>query len=99
MPLGKIQSLIASDNAVNQTLAPLLRYLDDPAVFEVRVNRFGQVVTARTDGRELHDEPAITPTYVNNLTNTLLSYNGLGPSPIMDVKLPAGTRGVIVRPP
>ncbi|WP_268808104.1 P-type DNA transfer ATPase VirB11 [Caballeronia terrestris] len=81
------------------TLAPLLRYLEDPDVFEVRVNKFGQVVTARTDGRERHDEPAITPAYVNNLTNTLLSYNGLGPSPIIDVKLPNGTRGVIVRPP
>ncbi len=99
MPLHKVQSSIASDHAVNMTLTPLLRYLDDPAVFEVRVNRFGQVVTARADARELHDEPAITPAYVNNLTNTLLSYNGLGPSPIMDVQLPNGTRGVIVRPP
>lgn len=99
MPLHKVQSFIASDHAVSMTLAPLLRYLDDPGVFEVRVNKFGQVVTARADGRELHDEPVITPAYVNNLTNTLLSYNGLGPSPIMDVKLPNGTRGVIVRPP
>ncbi|SAL78552.1 type II secretion system protein E [Caballeronia terrestris] len=99
MPLHKVQSFIASDHAVNMTLAPLLRYLEDPDVFEVRVNKFGQVVTARTDGRERHDEPAITPAYVNNLTNTLLSYNGLGPSPIIDVKLPNGTRGVIVRPP
>jgi type IV secretion system protein VirB11 len=99
MPLHKVQSFIASDHAVNMTLAPLLRYLDDPDVFEVRVNKFGQVITARTNGRERHDEPAITPAYVNNLTNTLLSYNGLGPSPVMDVKLPNGTRGVIVRPP
>ncbi|MCI1047053.1 Flp pilus assembly complex ATPase component TadA [Caballeronia zhejiangensis] len=99
MPLHKAQSFIASDHAVSMTLAPLLRYLDDPDIFEVRVNKFGQVVTARADGRELHDESAITPAYVNNLTNTLLSYNGLGPSPIMDVKLPNGTRGVIVRPP
>jgi len=54
---------------------------------------------ARTDGRELYRGPAITPAYIDRLTNTLLSYNGLGPSPIMDVKLPDGTRGVIVRPP
>lgn len=99
MTLHKLQSFIPSDNAVNQTLAPLLQYLNDPNVFEVRVNKFGQVVTARSNGRDLHDEPAITPAYVNNLTNTLLSYNGLGPSPIMDVKLPNGSRGVIVRPP
>lgn len=99
MPLHKAQSFIASDHAVNMTLAPLLPYLEDPAVFEVRINRFGQVVAARTDGREIFHEPAITPAYVNNLTNTLLSYNGLGPSPIMDVMLPNGTRGVIVRPP
>jgi type IV secretion system protein VirB11 len=99
MPLHKAQSVIASDHAVNMTLAPLLPYLEDPAVFEVRINRFGQVVAARTDGREILHEPAITPAYVNNLTNTLLSYNGLGPSPIMDVMLPNGTRGVIVRPP
>lgn len=99
MTLHKVQTFIPSDNAVNQTLAPLLRYLNDPDVYEVRVNKYGQVVTARVDGRVLHDEPAITPAYINNLTNTLLSYNGLGPSPIMDVKLPNGSRGVIVRPP
>ena len=99
MTLHKLQSFIPSDSAVNQTLAPLLQYLNDPNVFEVRVNKFGQVVTARSNGRDLHDEPAITPAYINNLTNTLLSYNGLGPSPIMDVKLPNGSRGVIVRPP
>lgn len=99
MTIHKIQQAIPSDNAVNQTLAPLTRYLDDPAVFEVRVNKFGQVVTARTDGRELHDDPAITPSYIDRLTNTLLSYNGLPAAPIIDVKLPNGSRGVIVRPP
>lgn len=91
--------LIPRDRSVNQTLEPLYRYLHDPDVYEVRVNKFGQVVTARVDGRQLHEDPTITPFYISKLTNTLLSYNGLGPSPVMDLKLPDGSRGVIVRPP
>ncbi|KMY86572.1 ATPase [Candidatus Paraburkholderia calva] len=80
------------------TLAPLNEYLNDPNVFELRVNRFGQLVCATTKGRVLVDEPFVTRTYLEKLTNTLLSANGLPRQPVNDVMLPDGSRGVICWP-
>lgn len=81
------------------TLGPLNEYLNDPNVFELRVNRFGQLVCATTKGRILVDAPFLTRPYLEKLTNTLLSANGLPRQPVNDVMLPDGSRGVICWPP
>ncbi|MFP3558178.1 ATPase, T2SS/T4P/T4SS family [Paraburkholderia sp. SIMBA_049] len=81
------------------TLGPLNEYLNDPNVYELRVNRFGQLVCATTKGRILHDAPFLTKSYLEKLTNTLLSANGLPRQPVNDVLLPDGSRGVICWPP
>lgn len=81
------------------TLGPLNEYLNDPDVFELRVNRFGQLVCATTKGRILVDAPFLTRPYLEKLTNTLLSANGLPRQPVNDVMLPDGSRGVICWPP
>ncbi len=81
------------------TLGPLNEYLNDPNVYELRVNRFGQLVCATTKGRILHDAPFLTKAYLEKLTNTLLSANGLPRQPVNDVLLPDGSRGVICWPP
>jgi type IV secretion system protein VirB11 len=81
------------------TLGPLNEYLSDPNVFELRVNRFGQLVCATTKGRILHDAPFLTRPYLEKLTNTLLNANGLPRRPVNDVLLPDGSRGVICWPP
>ena len=81
------------------TLAPLNEYLNDPNVFELRVNRFGQLVCATTKGRILVDAPFLTRPYLEKLTNTLLSANGLPRQPVNDVMLPDGSRGVLCWPP
>lgn len=82
-----------------RTLGPLNEYLNDPNVFELRVNRFGQLVCATTKGRVLVDAPFLTRPYLEKLTNTLLSANGLPRQPVNDVMLPDGSRGVICWPP
>jgi type IV secretion system protein VirB11 len=81
------------------TLGPLNEYLNDPNVYELRVNRFGQLVCVTTKGRILHDAPFLTRAYLEKLTNTLLSANGLPRQPVNDVLLPDGSRGVICWPP
>ncbi|MDW7716865.1 hypothetical protein [Xanthomonas euvesicatoria] len=43
--------MIDRDASVWLTLGPLKTYLDDPEVFEVRVNKFGQVVCDTACGR------------------------------------------------
>lgn len=80
-------------------LRPLSKYLNDPATFEVRVNKFGQVVSDTVNGRILHDDPAITEDYLHGLTNYLLHLNGLSFAPINYVKLPDGSRGTFCWPP
>ncbi|MEQ7964923.1 P-type DNA transfer ATPase VirB11 [Xanthomonas hortorum pv. pelargonii] len=90
---------IDRDASVWLTLGPLKTYLDDPEVFEVRVNRFGQVVCDTARGRVFHDRPEVTAGYLERLTNTLLNYNGLGRMPINNVLLPDGSRGIICWPP
>jgi len=79
--------------------APLRQYLDDPEVFEIRVNKFGQVVCDTPKGRVLHADPRITYDYLWALNDHLLSLNGLGRTPISYVKLPDGSRGTFCWPP
>jgi type IV secretion system protein VirB11 len=81
------------------TLGPLNEYLNDPNVYELRVNRFGQLVCATTKGRIQHNAPFLTRAYLEKLTNTLLNANGLPRRPVNDVLLPDGSRGVICWPP
>ena len=80
-------------------MLPLQKYLDDPSVFEVRVNKFGQVVCDTTDGRRLVDDAAIDETYLDGLTDHLLHINRLPREPISYVVLPDGARGTFCWPP
>lgn len=91
---------IEADAVVRATLKPLQPFLSDPDVFEVRINRYGQVVCDTLEnGRTFHEVEAITPVYVQRLTNTLLHYNRKTLQAVNDVKLPDDIRGVICLPP
>lgn len=89
----------AHHRSLHSTLGPLAEYLNDPAVFELRVNRFRQLVCATSNGRIIYDAPFLTQSYLEKLTNTLLNANGLPRRPVNDVLLPDGSRGVICWPP
>jgi len=90
---------IEADASVNRTLEPLNKYLDDPTVFELRINKFGQVVKVTTQGRILVDDPAISRNYLERLTSVLISFNKLPRAPVNDLMLPDGSRVIICWPP
>lgn len=82
-----------------QMLVPLQPFFDNPDVFEVRINKFGQVVTDTFAGRVYHDAPEVDRGYVESLTDHLVHLNDLDRRPVNNVKFPDGTRGVICIPP
>ncbi|MGF6996665.1 type IV secretion system protein VirB11 [Paraburkholderia sp. GAS32] len=90
---------ISDQETVNFTLGPLRQYLDDPTVFELRINKYCQVVKVTTKGRILVDDLAIDYAYLKKLTASLLSLNRLPEQPVNDLKLPDGSRVVICWPP
>lgn len=82
------------------TLFPLQKYLDRPEVFELRVNKFGEVVLDTTAGREFVNDPAISQDYIlNRLIPTLCHANSVKPKAVNDFNLPDGSRAIICQPP
>lgn len=87
--------MVSVTNALSRQLGPLARYFDDPAVFEIRINNFGEVVSETFTGKQFIADPAITETFILRLTQALLNYNGLQRQAINNVLLPDGSRGII----
>lgn len=82
------------------TLEPLMKYMARPEVFELRVNKFGQVVLDTTKGREFIDDAAITQHYIyNQVISTLCHANAVRPRAVNDFNLPDGSRAIICQPP
>ncbi|MEN8517791.1 ATPase, T2SS/T4P/T4SS family [Burkholderia sp. RS02] len=88
-----------NNRSLLSTLGPLQEYFDDPDVFELRVNKFGQLVCATTKGRVFHDLSFLTRAYLERLTDTLCNANGLPRLPVNDLMLPDGSRAIICWPP
>jgi len=92
--------LAALDAALTEAnLAPLSAYLHDPDVYEIRINKFGQVVCVTSNERRLIVDEAITHDYLYALTDYLLNLNGLPRTPVSYVTLPGGERGTFCWPP
>lgn len=88
------------DTNVVRALSPLQEYFDDDDVTEIRINRYGQVVTdTRSQGRVFHDRPDITENHLKTLTSALQHWNTVAPKPISNLRLPDGSRGIICWPP
>lgn len=86
--------------AIDFTLAPFKPYLDDPNVYEIRVNKPGQIVCATRKGRVFHDAPQVTLDYLSNkLANALASSNQSGIAAINNFILPDGSRVILCLPP
>lgn len=88
--------------ALRHFLKPLAAYLDDPAVWEVCINRPGEVFTESPAGWVRYECAAIDPTYCEQLVRLMATF-GLQAisesSPILSVTLPDGQRCQIVTPP
>jgi len=80
-------------------IEPIQKYLSNPDVWEIRINKYQQVVCETSKGRVFHDDAAITKEYLYRLTDTLCGYNGLPKESVNNVLLPDGSRGIICLPP
>lgn len=83
-------------------LTPLRRYLVDPTIDEVAVNRPGEVWTEGRAGWERHDAPELTYAACAELANLVANFNGKGINaerPVMSGSLLYGERIQVVLPP
>ncbi|MDQ8135856.1 ATPase, T2SS/T4P/T4SS family, partial [Escherichia coli] len=80
-------------------LGPLREYFEYPGVFEVRINRYNEVVCDTFEGRKIIQNDSITGAFIDNLTAALTSANNVSRQMINDVVLPDGSRGIICLPP
>jgi len=94
-----VQEWDAAAGLTDLNLSALRGYLADPDVFEVRINKYRQVVCDTVKGRIFHDDPAITEQYVASLLGHLLHINQLDLGPINNVQLPDGSRCIFCLPP
>lgn len=80
-------------------MAALQGYLDAEDVFEIRINRFGEVVCDTVKGRRIEQDENITEDFLNGVCDHLLHLNGLPRNAINYLVLPDGARGTFVWPP
>lgn len=93
----------ATDSGVvRELLLPLSRLLRDKALYEVIVNRPGQVVTEGTDGWRTHDMPELSFDRLMRLARAVASFSNQSideTHPILSATLPDDERIQIVIPP
>lgn len=92
-------SQFGRDYTVSLNLDKLADYFDDPSVTEIRFNKPGQVVCQTHQGTKIYDRPDLDLAYLNSLRSTLIHYNKLQNTPVSNVELPSGARGIICTPP
>lgn len=87
------------DTTVNQLMRPIAPHLARPDVFEVTVNRPGELWVRTFDGWDVVKIPELTMTYLTSLANAIAVFNGIPLQSIISVVMPGGERGQIVLPP
>lgn len=90
---------MSDHSAAYYQLGPLKNYFLREDVFEIRINKPGQVVCDTFSGRQFFENPEIDDRFINNLTLALTSHNGVKRESINNVVLPDGSRGIICLPP
>lgn len=87
---------------VSELLKPLSTYLQDPSLYEVIVNRPGQVLTEGPGGWRTHDTPELTFEKLMRLARAVASFSHQSideTRPILSATLPGDERIQIVIPP
>ena len=92
----------ADAGVVRELLLPLSRFLRDKALYEVIVNRPGQVVTEGAEGWQTHDMPKLSYDRLMRLARAVASLSSQSideTRPILSATLPDDERIQIVIPP
>ena len=87
---------------VRELLSPFMPYLDDPSLYEVIVNRPGQVLTEGSGGWRTHNLPELSFEKLMRLARAVasLSHQSIDETrPILSATLPGNERIQIVIPP
>ncbi|WP_332304925.1 P-type DNA transfer ATPase VirB11 [Rhizobium sp. GR12] len=87
---------------VRELLKPFWTYLQDPSLFEVIVNRPGQVLTEGSGGWRTHDTPELTFEKLMRLARAIASFSHQSideTRPVLSATLPGDERIQIVIPP
>lgn len=87
---------------VSELLKPFSTYLQDPSLYEVIVNRPGQVLTEGPGGWRTHDRPELTFEKLMRLARAVASFSHQSideTRPILSATLPGDERIQIVIPP
>lgn len=87
------------DTTVNQLMRPIAPHLAREEVFEVTVNRPGELWARTFKSWERVEIPELTFTYLDSLANAICVFNGIPLTSIVSVVMPSGERGQIVMPP
>jgi len=102
MNVHAIREEIPSDDVVRELLRPLAVYLDDPSLFEIVINRAGEVRTEGLDGWQTHDAPTLTFERLRRLALVIASNSNQAidaSRPLLSATLPGGERIQVVIPP
>lgn len=80
-------------------MRPIKPHLDRDDVFEVTINRPGEIWAKTFIGWEAVKTPELTAAYLRSLANAIAVFNGISLDSITSVVLPGGMRGQMVLPP
>ncbi|EJC84140.1 P-type DNA transfer ATPase VirB11 [Rhizobium leguminosarum bv. trifolii WSM2297] len=92
----------ADSGVVRELLSPLSRFLRDKTLYEIIVNRPGQVVTEGREGWQTHDLPELSFDRLMRLAKAVASFSNQSideTRPILSATLPGDERIQIVIPP
>lgn len=87
------------DTSVIQHMRPIAPHLAGPEVFEVTINRAGELWTRTFQGWRKVIVPELSMTYLLSLANAIAVFNGIPVASLMSVVMPGGERAQLVLPP
>ncbi|MBT9596610.1 MAG: P-type DNA transfer ATPase VirB11 [Vitreoscilla sp.] len=99
---GEARSQVRADTSVRMFLAPLARFLDEPGVLEVCINRPGVVFYEGASGWKSEPAPELTYEHLFSLARAVATLTGQSINeerPLLSATLPDGERVQFVFPP
>jgi len=89
-----------NNHSITWVLKPFEIYLSDPNVFEIRINKFNEIVCDTTKGRVVKEDKNFHARFlIHEFLPALANFNEVNVAAINNLKLPDGSRVIICIPP